>query len=158
MSGSISKFASSIAGMLAPARGHLRERRDELQLIPKIARDQEVLADVLASGRGHPLSESGIAQQVEAAGRALLWARDEIAGHTVLDLNNDAADLAGDDRYSLPQRFGDDEAEPFTERLLDHDLGRALERVHLAVLDAVEIGEEKHVGVAARVLLGTVEV
>src|SRR5438445_1312861 len=158
MSGSISKSASAMAAMLPIGCGHLRESRDELELIAKIARDQEVLADVLAPRRGHALSERGIPQQIEAARGAFFSARDEIPGHTVLDLYDDAADLPRDDRNALPQSFRDHETEPFAQRLLDHDLGRALERVHLAVLDAVEIREEEDVRIATSVLARPVEV
>src|SRR5256886_11128514 len=158
MSGSISNGASPIAGMLATGRGHLRKRCHELELVAQVPGDEEVLADVLASGRGHPLSESGVAQQVEAARGAFLGTRDEVTRNAVLDLDDDAADLPGDDGDAFPERFRDNEADSFAERLLDHDLGGALERVHLAVLHTVEIREEEDVLVAPRMRLRSVEV
>ena len=101
--------------MLAIGSGRLRVGRHELELVAKIARDEEVLPDVLATRRGHALSERGIAQQVEAPRGALLRAGDEIAGHAVLDLYDDAADLTRDDGDALPQRLGHDESEAFAQ-------------------------------------------
>src|SRR5438132_13001517 len=100
MSGSISKSASPTAAMLAIGSGDLRERRHEPELVAQVASDEEVLAHVLSSRRGHVLPETGIAQQVEAARGAFLGTRDEVPRHAVLDLVTMPATLPG--TYGFP--------------------------------------------------------
>src|SRR2546430_12416475 len=143
---------------LATGVRRLRDRRDKLELIAKIAGDEEVLSNVLPPRLSHAPAEGRIAQQVEGPRRRLLRTRDEVAGDAVLDLDHDAADLARHHRDAFPEAFGDHEAEPLAERLLDHDLRRPLERIDFTVLDAVEVREEEDVFVATRVLARPVEV
>src|SRR5437763_1946750 len=106
---------------------------------------------MLSPRGGHALSECGVPQKIEAACGAFFRTRHEIPGDSVLDLNDDAADLPGHHRNALPEPLGDHKTESLAKRLLDHDLGRALECVHLAVLDAVQVCKEEDVFVTARV-------
>ena len=65
--------------------------------------------------------------------RALLDRVDEVAVLAVADLQHDAAGAAADDRPALPEPLAHGEAEALAQRLLDHDVGDALERVDLHV-------------------------
>src|SRR5439155_17918573 len=127
------RIAHSGVCRLATGVRRSRDGRDKLELIAKVARDEEVPSNVLPPRLSHALAEGWIAQQVEGTRRALLRTRDEVAGDAVLDLDHDAADLPRHHRDALPETFGDHEAESLAERLLDHDLARALERVDFTV-------------------------
>ena len=72
------------------------------------------------------------------------------AGLAVLDLERDAADVAGDRRAALPERLGDGQAEALADRLLQHHVGLGLEGVDLDRADVVEVVEDLDVLVAGR--------
>src|SRR5438132_4687138 len=152
------RIAHSGVCRLATGVRRSRDGRDKLELIAKVARDEEVLSNVLPPRLSHALAERRIAQQVEGPRRALFRTRDEVAGDAILDLDHDAAHLPRHNRDALPEAFGDHEAEPFAQRLLDHDLGCPLERVDFAVLYAVEVCEQEDVRVAAGMFFRTVQV
>ena len=101
--------------------------------------------------------------RVRAAGRrvrcaAVLDGVDEVAVHAVVDLERDAAAAPADDRPALPQPFADGEPEALAQRLLDHDVGRALERVDLHAADLLDVREQVDVGVAGARVVGELPV
>src|SRR5207249_5509018 len=114
----------------------------ELELVAQVTRDEEVLSHMLAAGLAHTAAQHRILEQLDRPLRAVVDARHEEPRHSVDHLGRDAADRAGDDGDALPQGFRDDEPEALAERLLDDDHRDPLERVHLAVLHAVEIRED----------------
>ena len=57
-------------------------------------------------------------------------------------MERDAAGTPRYDRGFLPERLGDDETEAFADRLLYHDVRKALECVDLDVSHAGKVGEK----------------
>src|SRR5665647_1378209 len=100
----------------------------------------------------------GIGQHLQTALGALRGGLDEAAGHAVLDLQRDAADVAAEGGPSLPQGLGDGEAEALAGGLLQDHVGLALEGVDLYRADVVDVGENEDVGVAADMLDDLLEV
>src|SRR3954453_14341059 len=92
------------------------------------------------------LPECGVLQNLERALGAVLDRGDQVAGFAVLDLQRDPADVAADERATLPQRLADGQAEALLRGLLDHDVGERLERVDLDRPDVVEVVEDVDVG------------
>ena len=83
---------------------------------------------------------------------------DEEAVHAVFDLQRDAAAPAADDRPALPQSLAHGEPEAFAQRLLHHDVGRALERVDLHVADLLDVRQQVDVVVAGARFVGQLPV
>src|SRR5215218_3613872 len=104
---------------------------EDLQVVAEIPGGQEVLADMLLAAASKSLPERGVVQNVQRALGAVLHRRDEVTRLAVLDLERDAADVAADERAPLPERLGHGQAEALARGLLDHDVRKGLERVHL---------------------------
>lgn len=68
----------------------------------------------------------------------------------MLDLGGNATGRSGNDRGALPERLGDDRPEPFTDAILDDDVGHALEGVDLVASHADLVREQE----AVRLLVG----
>lgn len=100
----------------------------------------------------------GIGQHLQAALGALRGGLDEVAGHAVLDLQRNAADVAADGGPAHPQGLGDGEAEALAVGLLQDHVGLALEGVGLYRADVVDVGEDEDVRVAADMLDDLLEV
>src|SRR5438034_9207306 len=80
-----------------------------------------------------PRDELGVVEQVTGAEGRPFDRVDDVAGHVVDHLLAEAAADAGDDGLPLPHRLGRGELEADPHRLLQHDRGRALERVDLQI-------------------------
>ena len=100
--------------------------------------------------RPEPLAQLGVAEDLDARLGGLLGRVDQVAGLAVLDLERDAAHVAGDRGPRLPERLGDRQAESLADRLLQHHVGLRLERVDLDRADVVEVVEDLDVLVARR--------
>jgi hypothetical protein len=74
-----------------------------------------------------------MAQQVPDPERCALGGVDEKPRVMVDDLERDPSRLPSDDGLALPQGLGHGQAESLADRLLDHDVGAALQRVDRAV-------------------------
>src|SRR5262249_58761781 len=78
---------------------------------------------------------------------------DEVAIESVTHLQHDATGASAHDRPTLPEPLAHREPEALPDRLLDHDVGDALERVDLHVADLMEVRERVDVGIAGAFLL-----
>src|SRR5438270_11928602 len=123
-----------VAGSVRPARqawssrGEVDEQR---HVVDEVARDEERAAHVLAAGGTHARDQLRRVQQVaQAEGRALHRAHD-VPRDVVHDLLGQPADEATDHRLALPHRLGGTQAERLAHGLLQHDGGRALQRIDL---------------------------
>src|SRR5215211_61154 len=113
-------------------RGVSSDPFDQLEQACEVARRQEFLAHTSVPSPTHLSSVLGIAQEVRdrtADGRRVRGV-DERTAYAVDDLVLDAANTARHHRALLPHRFGDRQAEPFGEALLDDDGCLSLQRVH----------------------------
>src|SRR5215207_8881593 len=131
---------------------------DQLQPVAQQARRQEHAAGVLLALAAELLAELRGAEDVQAALGALVRRVDEEAADAVLDLQRNAADVAGDRRPPLPERLGDGQPEALADRLLQADVRLRLEGVDLDRADVVEVAEDFDVLVTARVFEGLLEV
>src|SRR5438093_404223 len=124
-----------VPGRARPARtvDSSRQVGEERERLHEVAGDEERPAHVLAAGGAHPRDELGVVEQVTGAEGRPFDRVDDVAGHVVDHLLAAAAAEAVDDWLSLPHRLGRGELEADSRRLLQHDRGRALERVDLQV-------------------------
>src|SRR6266542_248955 len=129
-----------------------REQGEQRQVVAQVPRDQEVAAYVLPPGRAHPPDQLWVAEQMpDAEGRAVDGLH-RVAGHAEDDLDRNPSGHAADHGLGLPHGSGDVDPEARRQRLVDHDSGAALERVHLRL----RIGrqpDDAQVGVIAGRLL-----
>ena len=150
-----------IRGLIELTSGELpgsdRQRVEQRQPVAQQARAEEMLAGVLLAAAAEALAQLGIGEHLGAAQRALLAGVDQEPGLAVLDLERNAADVAGDRRASLPECLGDGQAEALADRLLQDDVGLRLEGVDLDRSDVVEVVEDLDVRVRVRVLEGPLE-
>src|SRR6266487_2788896 len=91
------------------------------QVVAKIARKQEMLADKLMTDPSHALAFVGIAQQVANPIGGTFRGMDQETGMIVVDLQGDAAAGAADHRLAFPKRFRHRQAKTFLHRLLQDD-------------------------------------
>src|SRR5256885_10135017 len=134
--GSVSTATSvMVPGRARPARtvDSSRQVGEERERLHEVAGDEERPAHVLAAGGAHPRDELRVVEQVTGSEGRPFDRVDDIAGHVVDHLLAEAAADAGDDGLPLPHRLGRGELEADPHRLLQHDRGRALERVDLQV-------------------------
>src|SRR5690349_14460422 len=102
------------------------------------ARAQEALARALLARPAQPAPERRVAEDLDAALGGLVGGGHQVAVLAVDDLQRNAADVPADRRPPLPERLGDGQAEALADRLLQHDVGLRLERVHLDRADVVQ--------------------
>src|SRR5919109_3391892 len=107
-------------------------------------------AHILLARSAESLSELGIVEDLEAALWGFLSGADQESRHAVLDLEWDPADVPGDCRPALPERFRDRQPESLACRLLHHDVRLRLECVYLDRPDVVQVVEDLDVGVVGR--------
>src|SRR5713101_3164713 len=115
------------------------KRLKQGQPVAQLTRGEEVGAHVLAALLAERVGAHGISEEIHRALRTLLDGVDEIAVESVADLQLDAAGPTSHDGATLPERFAHGQAEPFAQRLLQHDVGNALERIDLHRTDLVQI-------------------
>src|SRR3954471_18188789 len=108
-------------------------------------------ASVFLAGPPEPLAQLGVRKDLDAALRALLRGVHQEAVLAVLDLQGNAADVAGNRRAALPERLGDCQPEALADRLLQADVRLRLKGVDLDRADVVEVVEDLDVGVAVGV-------
>ena len=108
---------------------------------------------MLLALRAHRVGAHRIGEQIDRASSARVDRIDEVAVEAVADLEHDAAGAAAHDGSALPERLAHGQAEALPNRLLDGDVGDALERVDLHVADLMEVRQCVDVGIAGALLL-----
>src|SRR5213592_4399018 len=98
------------------------EFREQLHPVAQQARREELAAGMFLAGAAEALAQLRVGEDLEAALGALLGRVDEEAALAVLDLQGDAADVAGDRRAALPERLGHGQAKALADRLLQADV------------------------------------
>ena len=72
-----------------------------------------------------------------------------VASLAIDDLEGNPADVAGNNRTAFPQALSHHQTEPFSQRLLHHDVSGLLEGVHLMIAHAIQVREQVDVPVFA---------
>src|SRR5688572_4759706 len=111
------------------SRSRVREVVEQPEPVLNFARRAEVLTYVFASGGAHLVGACRIVKEFEGPRGCTFDAVNEVAGFTLENLQSDAAAASADNRPTFPQALTDCEPEALPNRLLHHDIGRALERV-----------------------------
>src|SRR6266511_1977487 len=145
-------FSTPIARSAAPTRRSLREQGEQRQVVGQVPGDEEVPADVLTPGGAHASDQLGIAEEMPGAEGRAFDGLHRVAGDAEDDLDRNPAGDAADDGLALPHGGSHVDPEAARQRLVNHDGGSALERVHLRLW----IGRERddaHVGIVAGRLL-----
>src|SRR5262245_20080952 len=88
-----------------------------------------------------------VLEKEEASIGAATGVRHQEAGFAINDLERDSANLATNYGLAFPECFGYDQAEAFSGRLLDHDVGESLERIDFPVVNPIEIAKNVYVKV-----------
>src|SRR5262249_24955144 len=94
----------------SPRRAQLAEQS---QPVLELARRAEVVTHGFPPGRAHGVGLRGVAEQVGAAVGGLFDIVDEVAVHTVFDLQRDPTATPADNRTALPHALAHSEAETF---------------------------------------------